>query len=132
MGQYLNVLWDLDEIMGEVKMLFPAVFGLFKSYPEAVNDIASLALRDRSNGTEYYLDEFIRDNLGSEFQYLGLWFKANSAHWYREIVNSVAQYVAEYDEFFIEDIRQYSPTKLLIVAWVEYHYEGDGILEEAV
>lgn len=131
MGQRLNVLWDLDEIMGEVKMLFPQSFGYFTAYPEAVNDLVSMAIRDRAAGSEYYLDEFIRENLGSEFQAVGLWFKANSAHWYREIVQSVGLYTADYDEFFIEDVRQLTPAKLLIIVWVEYHYEGESILRES-
>lgn len=121
---YLNIHWDLSEIICETKFRYPKLDTMFPNLKEAVSDLVAMALRDRVAGVDYDLNSFIRDNLGSEFHYLGLFFKAQSARWYQEILHTTALYTYEYDEFYIEDIRQLTPSMLLIKVWVEYHYEG--------
>lgn len=125
---YQVVKWDMSEIVGDVYKLYPTVPAMFPNFSEAVHDLAALALRDRSMGTNNYLDDFIELNLGSEYQYLGLFFRSNAARWYQEIVGFVSLAACEFDEFTIEDIVQYSPTQLKVMVNVEYHYEGSSLL----
>lgn len=124
MGMYLSIHWNLDEIIGEVKQVYPGIAALLPILGDAIPDLVALSMRDRAAGADYYLDEFVRENLGSEYSYLGLFFKSQSKRWYQEVVRSASLYTFEYDEFFIEDICQLSPTVLLVKVWVEYHYEG--------
>lgn len=125
---YHVVHWDMTEIVGDVYKLFPALPALFPNFREAVHDLAAMALRDRSMGTNNFLDDFIDLNLGSEYQYLGLFFRVNSVRWYKEIISFVSLVACEFDEFTIEDIVQHSPTQLKVMVNVAYHYEGSSLM----
>lgn len=124
------VHWDLTEIVRETKQVYPGIENLFPNFHEAVNDLASMALRDRSMGTNDNLDDFIDNNLSSDFQFLGLFFRNLSINWYREIVQFVTHAAREYDEFSIDDIVQHSPTVLIVKVNVIYHYEGSPLTEQ--
>jgi hypothetical protein len=117
----------MAEIVAEVKMSYPGIVKLFPNFTEMVNDLAALAIKDRSSGYGSCLEEFIASNLGSAFHYLELFFRAQSGRWYTEIIQFVSNTTSEYDEFFIEDVWQITPNLLSVRIWAEYRID-DRIL----
>lgn len=117
-------------MVAEADLLCPIIRQSFPELKELTHDLVALTLRDSAMGADYYLEAFIRDQLGSDYAFLNLFFKAQSARWYGEVVRTAAQLTAAFDEFYIEDIVQLSPTKLLVKVWVEYQYEGESITSE--
>lgn len=125
---YRLVKWDMEEIIGDVRKLYPKLFQLFPNFREVISDLIALSLRDRSMGTNDSLDNFIELELGAEYAYLALFFRANSIRWYREVVAFISLVACEFDEFTIEDIVQHTPNTLHVKVWVTYHYEGSSLL----
>lgn len=120
------IYWEMAEFMGEVELLYPTLSQKFPNMRELIPDMVSLALRDFSWGTDNGLSEFIEQNLSSEFQYLGLFFKANGRRWYNEISDFVSQRTQNYDWFSIDDIVQQTPTQLLIKVVTGHYSESES------
>ena len=119
---YRMVYWDIDEFFREFVLRYPHVVSLFGGYPEAINDLIALSLRDAAVGAHYYLDDFVNTNYGTGYEAICTLFRAHAVRWYGEILRFVGQHSALYDNFYIEEILQFSPRILLVKVFAEYRY----------
>lgn len=116
-----NLYWDISEMVAEVEMFHPTIQTASTHFREIAADMVALSLRDMNTGTHNYLDDFIDQNLGSEFQGLGLFFRSYTVRWLQEIVVFADMTTRDFDWFEIDDITQTSPTLLLVKLNVGYY-----------
>jgi len=120
-----SIRWDLSEMLGEIDyMLREHRMSQRPALKELIADMASLALRDLSAGTNNFLDEFIESNVGSEFHGLALFFRSRAVGWYKEITAFTDHAIADFDWFEVDDIVQLTPTLLNIKLNVGYYHEN--------
>lgn len=120
-----EVRWDLGEMLGEADFALKGrPLSTNQALRDLVADMASLALRDISTGTNNFLDEFLDSNVGSEHHYLALFFRTRAAQWYQEITSFINKASHEFDWFSIDDITQITPTLLRIKLNVGYYHEN--------
>lgn len=122
--QPATLYWDLSETVAEVKLFHPRLVQSVPHFHDLVADLAAMSLRDMSMGTHNCLDDFIDQNLGSEFHYLALFFRRHTQPTYQEITQFADRSIGNFDWFEIDDITQLSPLLLKISLNVGY-YHGD-------